>query len=268
LTSLSVRSIALVAGIALVPSLCWAQTGYEPRKHDPWARFKPGAWQRVRAVAETFDEKGELLGRSTTETSTTLESVDARGVTLRTAVTVEIAGKRFDSPPRSVSKGFYGELNGETAKVADDGTGSVTIGEQRIPCQIRRVTIEDLSSSVPSKRVSTVYFTDHVVPYELRRETVCTDREEKKLNYRTDAAVTAISLPYKVLTEIQTVAFVRTVHTSPKGKTITVEVHCPRVPGGVVAHWSREMDEAGRIVRRSVLELVDYGIGENGTDSP
>jgi hypothetical protein len=258
----------LFAGVSMAPSLCLAQAGYEPRKHDSWARFKPGAWQRVRAVAQTFDETGKLEGGSSTVTTTTLESVNSRHVTLRLEVTINIGGKEFDSPPRRVRKGFNGEVNGETAKIADDGSGSVTIGEQRIPCQIRRATIEDHSESAPSKRVSTVYFSERVPPFEFRSETVCTDREGKKLIYRTDAAVIAFNLPYKVLTEIQTVAFVRTVHTSATGKTITVEVHSPEVPGGVVAHSSREMNGAGRVVRRSVLELVDYGIGANGTDSP
>lgn len=260
--------IVFVTSVAMVPSLCLAQADYDPRVHDSWARFKPGAWQRVRAVAQTFDESGKPGPRSTTKTSTTLESVDARRVTLRTEASVEIAGKEFDSPPRIVKKGFYGEMNGETAKVTNEGTGSVTIGEQRVPCHIRQVTIEDHSESIPSKRVSTVYFSARVAPFELRRETVCTDREGKKLNYRTDAAVIAINLPFRVLTDIQTVSFVRTVHTSSKGKTITVEAHSPSVPGGVVAHWSREMDETGRVVRRSVLELVDYGIGESGAGSP
>jgi hypothetical protein len=215
-------------------------------------------------VAETFDENGERAEISTTETTTTLESVDDRGVTLRTDVTLKIAGKQFDSPSRSVRKGFHGDVNGETAQVATDGTGHVTIGDQRFPCQIRRVTITGDSS----KRVSTVYFSDRVAPFELRRETVCTDLEEKKLNYQTSGTVTAISLPYKVLTEIQTVAFVKTVHTSSKGKTITVEVHCSRVPGGVVAHWSKQLDESGRVVRRSVLELLDYGIAGRNTAPP
>ena len=260
--------IVLFAGAAVVPSFCLAQTGYEPGRHDSWARFEPGAWQRVRAEAETFDEAGKPGVRSTTTTTTTLESVDARRVTLRTSAKVEMAGKEFDSPPRLIKKGYYGEMNGETATIADAGTGSITIGEQRIACHIRRATIEDHADSAPSKRVSTVYFSGRVAPFELRRETVCTDREGKKLLYRTDAKVIAINLPYQVLTELRTVSFIRTVHTSPKGKTITVEAQSPDVPGGVVAHWSREMDETGRVIRRSVLELVDYGIAESSTSSP
>ena len=32
----------------------------------------------------------------------------------------------------------------------------------------------------------------------------------------------------------------------------------PEVPGGVVKNSSREVDKAGRLVRRSTLVLVDY----------
>jgi hypothetical protein len=31
------------------------------------------------------------------------------------------------------------------------------------------------------------------------------------------------------------------------------------VPGGIVSHSSKELDADGRLVRHSVLELVDYG---------
>ena len=32
------------------------------------------------------------------------------------------------------------------------------------------------------------------------------------------------------------------------------------MPGGVVAHWASETDHSGRVVRRSTLELIDYGL--------
>jgi hypothetical protein len=254
----------LLLGAGWFSTACCAQPEYQPRKHHRWARFDPDAWSHVQEEAETFDEEGKLVGSSTTETTTTLKAVDAGSVTLEADVTVEISGKRFNAQPKTVITGIFGGDNGQSAKIEDTGTGHVTISEQRIPCQIRRLTVNGGSD----KRVTTIYFNDKIAPFELRRETISTDSQEKTLNYQTNATVTATNLPYQVLSEIQTVAFVTTVHTSPKGKNVTIEVHCPRVPGGVVAHWSTEFDDSGRVVHRSVLRLVDYGLTARKVEAP
>ncbi len=255
--------MVLFLGAGWFSAVCCAQSKYEPRKHHRWARFDPNAWSEVKEEAETFDEGG-IVGSSTTETTTTLKAVDLRTVTLETDVTVEVSSKRFDTQPKTVVKGIFGGDNGQSVKIEDAGTGHVTISEQRIPCQIRRLTVNGGSD----KRVTTIYFNDKIAPFELRRETVSTDSQEETLNYQTQATVIATGLPYQVLSEIQTVAFVKTVHTSPKGKNVTIEVHCPRVPGGVVAHWSTEFDDSGRVVHRSVLRLVDYGLTARKVESP
>jgi hypothetical protein len=209
----------------------------------------------LREVAETFNEEGKLVGVSTTETTTSLKSVDDESVTLETDVTIEIAGRKFDSQPELVKKSYHGADDGKTVKIEEVGAGNATIGGEQIPCRIRRITVNGGSD----KRVTTIYFHDDIAPFELRRETVSTDVEKKTVNYETNVDVIAVALPYKVLTENHTVAFVSTVYTSPKKRKTTLEVYCPRVPGGMVAHWSTEFDENDRVVRRSVLELADYG---------
>ena len=51
----------------------------------------------------------------------------------------------------------------------------------------------------------------------------------------------------------------KTVHKNNKGTVITLAAVLPDVPGGIVRHSSKELDKTGRVVRRSTLELVDYG---------
>ena len=63
------------------------------------------------------------------------------------------------------------------------------------------------------------------------------------------------------------VCHIKTVHTQDKLITITDEVYCPDVPGGVIAHTSKTTDQAGDIVRRSTLELIDYAIGDKSSGS-
>ena len=68
-------------------------------------------------------------------------------------------------------------------------------------------------------------------------------------------------MPEKVLTEIKSVAHVKTVESIGEngsgGSKVTLEVHCDSVPGGVVSHTSKQIAADNRITR-STLELVDY----------
>ena len=76
-------------------------------------------------------------------------------------------------------------------------------------------------------------------------------------------------MPYRVLTQVKPVAFVRTVQTQ-RGVVLvsTIEIQCVDVPGAVVAHSSHEFDANGRIIRRSVLELVDYEVVQPAATNP
>ena len=65
-------------------------------------------------------------------------------------------------------------------------------------------------------------------------------------------------MPLRVLGETKNGAYVKTVHKSPSGIVTTLASVLPEVPGGIVRNSSRETDPAGRLVRRSTLELVDY----------
>jgi hypothetical protein len=79
-------------------------------------------------------------------------------------------------------------------------------------------------------------------------------------------------MPYKVLTELKTVAYLRTSEKHSQGSGHTIEGYCLEIPGGVVAHSSKEFDAAGQLLRRSTLELIDYATinGQPATepDSP
>ena len=82
----------------------------------------------------------------------------------------------------------------------------------------------------------------------------------KETNYTSRVDVLALSMPYKVLSENKTTSLIKTVHNRSDGMTVTVEVHTPEVPGGVVAHTSKQLDLDGNLIRRSTLELVDYSV--------
>ncbi len=57
----------------------------------------------MRILTETFDEEGNVTSSSVTDNVTTLEKVEAEGVTLKVEVTVEVAGQTIPlaAPNRS-----------------------------------------------------------------------------------------------------------------------------------------------------------------------
>ena len=86
-----------------------------------------------------------------------------------------------------------------------------------------------------------------------------TDLEGKTMISEMSASLVSLEMPYLIDGEIRVVAQQKTVQKSPKGTVITLSALCPEIPGGVISQSSKELDAAGRLVRRSVLELVSYG---------
>ncbi len=90
---------------------------------------------------------------------------------------VELAGKRFDAEPQSVRQGFHGEPSGPDLKIRSLNPGEVVIEGQRIPCKV-----EQLEQVGPvSKTVTTLYYTNAVSPYILKRDCVTTDLEHNSV---------------------------------------------------------------------------------------
>ncbi len=253
----------LLIGLSLIvsfvccasPATGLAQSAGIAQKHHPWAKFEPGAWKLVRVVTETLDENGVVAGISITETKTTLLAVEDDGVTLAVEVCLEVAGKRFNAEPQTVKQGLHGELAYGSMKYEGQKTGEVTIEGKKFPCQI--LTSE---CSSPTGRMEThVYYSPSIAPYMLRRETVTTNNEGEVLG-ETTVTVMALDMPCKVSAEIKNAAYVRTIRKHSKGSVITWSRTSPDVPGGVVRHSSKEVDKDGHVIRRSTLELVDYGV--------
>jgi hypothetical protein len=80
--------------------------------------------------------------------------------------------------------------------------------------------------------------------------------------------VVALDLPQRVRGELKQASYIKTTHKLPQSLRVTLEVHCDDVPGGVAAHWSSETDAAGRVLRRSTLELIDYGVAAPPGQAP
>ena len=221
----------------------------------PWGCFAPGAWKLVHVVTETLDQDGAVQSTTTTETKTTLEALDDDGVALLIQGIVEMAGKRLEAEPRCVQQSFRGQRAGAGAKVKDLGTANLTIQGREIACRVEQVE----ETAAAARTVTKIYFSDTVAPHVLKRESVTTDPEGRKRLNETTVTVVAVDLPWRVLAEIKSTALVHAVCRHAKGMTETWAITSSDVPGGVIQHASKELAENGRLVRRSTLELVDYG---------
>ena len=71
-------------------------------------------------------------------------------------------------------------------------------------------------------------------------------------------------MPYPVLDQTVPTYYYKTLQQNGKTSTVTLAVHADDVPGEVVAFTSKESNAEGRLIRRSRMELVDYGF--NSTD--
>ena len=242
--------------VSLGPGLSPAQAPGALRQRHPWARFEPGAWKLVRVVTETFDEQGALANTSTTETRTTLKQVDADGVTLLIEVVVEIGGRRLDAEPQEVRQGFHGELAGQQVKVTDGGPATVTIDGRPYPCQIEQTQCISANSLIVTK----TYYSATVAPYALKLESTTTDLQTGAKLSETDWQVTSLGTSCRVLKQPRNAAQVTSVHRHTRGTTTTVTATSIDVPGGIICHSAKEVDANGRLVRRSTLELVAYGL--------
>ncbi len=235
-----------------------AESAEDPsmRVFHPWARFQPGAWKMVRVVTESLDERGVVVSTTTHDTRTVLQAVDDAAATLEVVVTIEVAGKRFENEPQIVRQPLHSEPAAAQLRLRPAGEGSVTIEGRTIPCRVARLEFDGPSNG--QKTVTTVHLSENVAPNVLRRESITSDAEGKQV---VDSLVEVIALntPWKALGETKDASLVRSTLRNGKGVVVTYAFVSPDVPGGVIAHTSKELDRSGRATRRSTLELIDFG---------
>lgn len=252
--------LPLVVGAPLFFGLTTAAAA---ENYHPWTHFEVGSWKQVRVVTETLDAQGNVEGVKTTDTKTTLTQIEASGYTLKVEATVEVAGRRFQSEPKFVKQGFYGEALGQPVEVKAGGAGEVLIEGRRYPTRIEQVVI----GAEGSRRISTFHWSTTRTPYLLKQESRAAGGGEDALE--TVVEVLAVDMPYRVLTQVKPAAFVRTVRVQ-RGVVLesTIETKCVDVPGAVVAHSAHEFDATGRVISRSVLELTDYEVVRTPPSTP
>lgn len=242
--------------VSLHPVFSLGQETGITRIHHPWGRFPQGAWSRVRVITETFDGDNTLT--STTETKTTVQKVEDDGVTLAIESVVRVGGQEIRSEPRVVKQGWHGELTHQDVKITPLGGAQVTIQDRRISCKVEQLEL----SGATSKTISKIYYSDAVEPFILKRESVRTDLEGTTRLADTTVEVVDRGVPWRILASVNTFV-VKAVQRHAKGTAQTISRTSMRVPGEEICRTRNEFDLKGRLVLRSRMELVDYGLSPN-----
>ncbi|MBN2477649.1 MAG: hypothetical protein JXB62_23780 [Pirellulales bacterium] len=248
--------IGLPAGPAFAQEAVPTPERAVAREHHPWGSLEPGAWKRVRVLTEMLDGKGLVQNTSITETKTVLLAVEEDGVTLLLEVLHEVAGKRFAGEPKTIQQGFHGELTCKDLKITSSEPGTFVLEGRKIPCKILRMECPGATG----KNVTDIYYSDAQDPYILKRESVSTDLDGKATLDKTTVEVLALDMPVRVMAETKRAAYVRAVRKLPTGTVTTWLVTSTDVPGGVISYSSKEVDQNGRLIRCSTLELTAYGL--------
>jgi hypothetical protein len=246
---------AVVAGSVALCGTLPAQELPLPAQHHPWGSFPVGSWKVVRTTTERLDERGNVDDITTTDTKTTLVGVGETSYTLRTDTTIEASGRQLATPPQTATYGFYGEVPGQMIGVQRVGEAELTMDGRSIACELRQVITE----SDGIQRTSVLHYSDKVAPYILRRETTSKAGGDEPPR-TTLVEVVSLDLPRRVEDTLEQAMYVKTTSKDASGTRVTLEVQVEDVPGWVVKHFASERNAAGRIIRRSTLELQSFGL--------
>jgi hypothetical protein len=230
-----------------------------------WGRFAKGSWRQVQIVTETFDEEGRLTNSSTTDNKTTIDEVTPDRVTLKIEVTVEVAGQRIASQPQIVKQGYAGDNVGQTVSFKPLSPETLVIDGREMRCETEQIEI----IGGVSKETSLISFAPRSIPKILRRKSTIMDPATAKTTQETVGEVYSLGRYFRVLDEIKPGYSARVVQKNDHGTMTTWSDHVPDIPGEVIVECSKKLDNEGRLVRRSTLELVAYGVdGEEAHRDP
>ena len=245
----------LALSMWLLTTASMAQTRDIPKEHNGWGRFAPGAWQTARIITESFDDEGNPTGTTTTVERIALQRSRRGYATLRIESVLEVGGKKFDSPVRTISVGYHGEEIGNRTLMQEIGPEETKVDGEQILCRVRQYEIE----SPGQHKLVKIHYSKEIPPYVLRRETVTTLGEDEEPAYRNQVEVTALDRPHPVLDEIKKTSHQKMVKTNGKSAIIKWSIHAADVPGEVVSYRSEEKNNQGQLIRRSTMELMDFG---------
>ncbi|MCA9178389.1 MAG: hypothetical protein KDB14_28205 [Planctomycetales bacterium] len=243
--------LALLALSVALPACADEPTA--ARRRNPWVRFNPGAWKRMRIRKETYNREGAISVSSLEETKTQLKQAEEKSFTLDLMSQVSLAGEDLAPRSKQVALTYYGtpvDLQ-PTVQVLED-TVKVEVEGGEVACRV--VVVE--ANSETQLRTTKLFLDGDMV---LRQESVVTNPRENAVAARSTSNVVARNLMHNVLGEQRTMYITYTLTRRTDSIIHAWEHHCPQVPGGLIQGWTKVTDLEGNLQERIVMELVDFG---------
>lgn len=228
----------------------------EVRRTHPWARLQPGAWRRLRVVAESFDAAGESSGVNASERVERLLAVEANSYTLEVENLVPLAGR--PAPGAAESRRLWlltdRSIDLGSPLVEEVEPTSISFGDKVVPCRTWRVTTA-VEGAVEEELLCVSVGDD---PAVLRRQLTSSVGGEPGASMTLN--VGRIDLPAIYAEHLTRSWRVATTITHPSGaRTERSALYSADAPGGL--HWeaTSDYDASGRRTFWSVTELVESG---------
>src|SRR5687768_11518295 len=95
-----IRVAVALAALTIGQTIALAQPAAFPPEHHPWGSFPVGSWKLVRTTSETLETSGRVTNITITDTRTSLSAADASSYTLRSEISVDVAGRRIATTPK------------------------------------------------------------------------------------------------------------------------------------------------------------------------
>jgi len=253
--------------IALIFVLSWSLPRPDvlaqswPRSVDEhsWASFPVGSWKVVLVTTKQFDATGKLIETRWTRTETSLEGVadDECQLKSRSTITTQRLGDETSATISSPAQTIKLPLRVGAPTPDAKERRWVTIGNQRVAVMV----FEKVTRSDGKVTRHTVWYSPRRAPYVLREQVQIRseDTAAGPALVTWDSQVTSFDARVPVLDDRCRGWEIKAVRKTPRGTATTIEVHCAEIPGTLVRSSTTETNEAGRVVRQSVLELRAYG---------
>ena len=246
--------------LLFLPLQSHAQEWVRAREHHAWARFDVHSWKTTKILTDLIDDAGNITSTVRRETTTRLLETELDRYVLEVESTVQIGEQKVNHSNQKLNRDINTKGEGFAAAVEK---GTLKIGEQEFKVDIRVVTLH----TNQGKRVSRVSFCKETTPHVLKRTTTFYDNKSTPL-YTTTSAVTEFGAKQDVLGDEKTVCRIVTTHKQNGTTTVTDELYCADIPGGIISQKIIEKQTGDQITRRTTLELINYAIGEQESRVP
>ena len=246
--------------LLFLPLQSGAQEWVRSREHHAWARFDVHSWKTTKILTDLIDDAGNITSTVRVETTTRLLETELNRYVLEVDSTVQVGEQKVNHSNQKLKRDINTQGKGFAATVEK---GTLKIGEKEFDVDIRVVTL----NTKQGKRVSRVSFCKETTPHVLKRTTTYYDKKSAPL-YTTTSAVTEFDVKQDVLGDEKTVCRIVTTHKQNGTTTITDELYCADIPGGIISQKIIDKNADDQITRRTTLELTNYAIGEQESRLP